>query len=52
MVTTAAPCRIGDTYPMQHLDVQIRAYLYRWNPTRAADCGKPEVSDISSQGCS
>ena len=36
--------RIGDTYPTQHLDVQIRAYLYRWRPTRAADCGKPDVS--------
>ena len=36
-------CRLGDTYPTQHLDVQIKVYLYRWRPKRAADCGKPNV---------
>lgn len=43
-----SPClmlfRLGDTYPTQHLDVQVRVYLYRWRPKRSADCGKPDVS--------
>ncbi len=36
--------RVADTYPTQHLDVQLKVYLYRWKPKRAADCGKPDVS--------
>lgn len=35
--------RVGDTYPTQHLDVQLKVYLYRWKPKRAVDCGKPDV---------
>ena len=25
-------CRVGDTYPNQMLQVQVRAYFYRWKP--------------------
>lgn len=25
-------CRVGDTYPHQMLQVQVRAYFYRWKP--------------------
>ena len=35
--------RVGDTYPTQHLDVQLKVYLYRWKPKRTGDCGKPDV---------
>ena len=24
--------RVGDTYPNQHLEVCVKAYLYRWRP--------------------
>ena len=27
-----ALCRVGDTYPNQMLQVQVRAYFYRWKP--------------------
>ena len=37
-------CRVGDTYPTQHLDVSVRAYVYRWQPSRKpAACGIPNV---------
>ena len=38
-------CRVGDTYPTQHLDVTVRAYIYRWQPSRKpGQCGLPNVS--------
>ncbi|KAK9805912.1 hypothetical protein WJX73_004138 [Symbiochloris irregularis] len=39
--------RIGDTYPTQHLDVTIRAYVYRWRPAREPNsCGVPNDYDV------
>ena len=39
-----AVCRVGDTYPTQHLDVSVRAYIYRWQPSRKPSaCGIPNV---------
>ncbi len=36
--------RVGDTYPNQHLEVVVKAYLYRWNPTHhPKGCGMPPV---------
>ena len=36
--------RVGDTYPTQHLDVSVRAYIYRWQPSRTpGKCGLPNV---------
>lgn len=40
-------CRVGDTYPTQHLDVTIRAYVYRWRPGRLpSECGVPNVRSL------
>jgi hypothetical protein len=33
--------RVGDTYPNQHLEVVVRAYVYRWRPGR-----KPGTSGL------
>ena len=40
-------CRLGDTYPTQHLDVTVRAYIYRWQPSRQPSaCGIPNVRPL------
>ena len=31
--------RVGDTYPNQHLEVCVKAYLYRWRPQGASSGG-------------
>ena len=38
------PSRVGDTYPNQHLEVVVRAYVYRWRPGRKpGTTGLPNV---------
>ncbi len=32
MIFSSFLCRVGDTYPNQMLQVQVRAYFYRWKP--------------------
>ena len=37
-------CRVGDTYPNQHLEVVVRCYLYRWKVARKpGESGMPSV---------
>lgn len=40
-------CRVGDTYPNQHLETVVRVHFYRWRPKRKpGETGYPTVSNM------
>ncbi len=41
---SALLCRVGDTYPNQHLETVVRVHFYRWRPKRkCGESGYPTV---------
>ena len=39
-------CRVGDTYPNQHLETVVRVHFYRWRPKRK--CGESGYPTVKS----